>query len=680
DGAGWNTWQVKDSLADGRNWGLEAISAPLAWGCELGGGAGSVAVVDTDFHVVTDLLGRVSHANAGGVASGALNLAQDSGDHGTRVTSVIAATGNDTSGMTGVLWRAMVSTYEIAVKDSATGGPLRYDQRVVIDAGEAISRLVAAAEGGASVINLSLGVDWNRQGVVFGYISPGGTYDPQSEQNAARIAKNRALVEDHYFLIRRAMTLLRDSLHKNPLVVMSAGNGGTNTRWDGWKIAADSFPQNVIVVGGVERESGGRLSPLSGTFGGTSYRTNYGSQVQITAPGENVEVLSHTGQVELRHGTSFAAPYVTGVAGLLLSFDPRLEQQAGTLKQLILEGARRGGRRVRNGSGPDSVPVLHAYNSLRAAAERPGAPLCGNRVLLMLDTMIVQRGTTMERVVVPGSGFNSGTEFFHGGRWMRKSGGATFSFSVQANQWISTMASPPTGHTLGDHTRFRRLTSHDGDTTFYGSAAQSSESTDPIRIFRKVGAGPGQLVGEIDERPVRSGTLCGLRSETSCWINEVGYEETAGPSLAYPSRGDSLLIFVARNYVRTTADGGEYHCGMLDVTSLTCQKATQERGVIHTRVYKMSLSTGGSRVIWTVPDTTVQAVAAHESGGEIATWARYTRIIAKLTPAVQLGRWTGTRPVEVVTCRQDYRNAADGSLALRGLEDPNCSGLAIYAP
>lgn len=427
DGPGWQNWQLKDSLASKsrRTWGLEAISAPLAWGCETGTIGGKIGIVDTDFHEPTDLAGRLVDGGDKGVPIGGLNLPQDSVDHGTRVASIIAAAGNNSTEMTGVLWNAAVRTYDFAVWDSAQGAPYRYaNGSVALDPQMAIDELVKAAIDGVSVINMSIGVDWNQQGVTFGYISAGQTYDPAKETNAARLARNDSFRIDRYEMFRKGMSDIT-SAGKNPLIVMSAGNNKTSTAWDGFKIAADSFPDNVIVVAGAEDAGSGRLRPMGSTVSGMTFGTNYGPQVQISAPGEDVWMLNRGGQVR-RSGTSFAAPYVTGVAGLLLAFDPRLEQQGQLLKQLILEGARNSARAVVNGASSDSVPVLSAHGALKAAAQRPGAPLCGNRVWLEGNTARIRRVVNGSEQTETLFSVDDGADYLqvlHGGKRMYLSDG-----------------------------------------------------------------------------------------------------------------------------------------------------------------------------------------------------------------------------------------------------------------
>ena len=63
--------------------------------------------------------------------------------------------------------------------------------------------------------------------------------------------------------------------------------------------------------------------------------SNYGkNNVDIFAPGENIYSTTSTGGYDSDGGTSFAAPYVAGVAALLLSKYP--DMSTADLKQTIL--------------------------------------------------------------------------------------------------------------------------------------------------------------------------------------------------------------------------------------------------------------------------------------------------------------------------------------------------------
>ena len=82
---------------------------------------------------------------------------------------------------------------------------------------------------------------------------------------------------------------------------------------------------NSLSVAAVDRR--GNLSDFS----------NYGDQtVDLAAPGSSIYSTLPGGRYGTRSGTSMATPFVTGVAGLLLSAAPRLSNNQ--LRSLILRG------------------------------------------------------------------------------------------------------------------------------------------------------------------------------------------------------------------------------------------------------------------------------------------------------------------------------------------------------
>lgn len=68
-----------------------------------------------------------------------------------------------------------------------------------------------------------------------------------------------------------------------------------------------------------------------------SYYSNWGSAIDLVAPGSGIYCLDHYGNQLHRSGTSFAAPQVSGVAALLLSIDNGLTQS--DVESLLVQGA-----------------------------------------------------------------------------------------------------------------------------------------------------------------------------------------------------------------------------------------------------------------------------------------------------------------------------------------------------
>ena len=77
------------------------------------------------------------------------------------------------------------------------------------------------------------------------------------------------------------------------------------------------YGQGIIAVGATDRND---IRSIWGTKG-----SNYGNHIDVTAPGTSIwSSLPYTNQYVSWNGTSMAAPFVTGVASLLLSYNPNL--------------------------------------------------------------------------------------------------------------------------------------------------------------------------------------------------------------------------------------------------------------------------------------------------------------------------------------------------------------------
>lgn len=102
-------------------------------------------------------------------------------------------------------------------------------------------------------------------------------------------------------LLAKAIAACRDH---NVLVIAAAGNDGCDCQH------VPAALDRVLPVGAVDADG----EPLQSSNWGTTYRTR-----GIVAPGENIPVAQPGGGLCTKTGTSYAAPLVSGVAGLLLS-------------------------------------------------------------------------------------------------------------------------------------------------------------------------------------------------------------------------------------------------------------------------------------------------------------------------------------------------------------------------
>lgn len=370
-------WTTNSGAAFGstnRAWALNAIGAPSAWGCTVGDST-IVGVVDIGIHVGSQLTPNLKQYSSL-VATNSVRT------HGTEVSSLIAARGSATY-ETGLMWNARLVLADMATTDSGetfSMAQVAYASRKAI-------------YNGARVINLS--VQFWEYGSTLSLTAP-----HTSQQDATRGVWSS--------WSKRAATL--SPLGVRPLWVVVAGNEGapSNTYWNSSTAIADSLPTETIIVAGAGWHAGAlwQGSTMSGN-------------IDIAAPAELVPTYTGTDTTS-SYGTSFAAPLVTGTAGLLFSFDPTIT--ASEAKQHIVGGAVAGGR-VASGSG-GTYPVLNAYEALRKAAAKNGAPLCGNRVWADPGYGIrVQRDTnSIQTIVAPSGAFDPWSfnyvNIHHGGRRM----------------------------------------------------------------------------------------------------------------------------------------------------------------------------------------------------------------------------------------------------------------------
>jgi subtilisin family serine protease len=167
---------------------------------------------------------------------------------------------------------------------------------------------------------------------------------------------------------------------KGVLLVHAAGNEASNND------TSDNFPNRLFVDGGEARtwlEVG--ASSWSGGPGLVAEFSNYGPKtVDVFAPGVDIYSSVPGGKYQRESGTSMAAPVVTGLAALIMSYYPSLT--ASEVRQVILDSATRypdvtvrlpasDGQSAATAAFRDlstTGGVVNAYAALKLAAERAG--------------------------------------------------------------------------------------------------------------------------------------------------------------------------------------------------------------------------------------------------------------------------------------------------------------------
>lgn len=284
-------------------WAINKINLPSAWNITTGSKNVKVGVVDTGIkRAHSDLTANVS--NILGYSS---ELDQSGGHlvdikgHGTKVAGVIGAIGNNNKGISGVCWNVdLISLKNECIYNSQTSYTIDFCVEY-------------AAKNNIDIINCSFAC----------------TYD-----------------EDVYKAMR----------DYNGLIVCSAGNENSNN--DNNAVYPSTFNfDNIISV--AASDSSDNLCNFS----------NYGKKsVDLAAPGTDILTTNNSNNSSLyykfENGTSFAAPYVSGVAALIKSLYPTMT--ANGLKKAILDGVDK----VSSLSGKvSSGGRLNAYKALLSARE-----------------------------------------------------------------------------------------------------------------------------------------------------------------------------------------------------------------------------------------------------------------------------------------------------------------------
>ena len=290
----------------GKQWYLEAAHLPMAWDFAKGSPTVTVAVIDSGVDINhPDLKGRI-WTNPGEIPNNGIdddqdgliddvhgwNFVDNNNDpnpdlsvggsdegvqHGTLVAGVIAANGNNGTGVSGVVWNVRIMPLRV-LDNRGSGGTSGVDAAIRY-----------AVSHGAKVVNISFS---------------GHSYSPTLANT------------------------LRDAYKAGVIIVAAAGNEG-DTEQGGNLNVHPEYP--VCYRGAANEQIVIGVSALD-VRGKRSSFTNYGSEcISLSAPGENfylpqVYRPSSAGFQQAYgsgwSGSSLAAPLVSGVAALMASMSP----------------------------------------------------------------------------------------------------------------------------------------------------------------------------------------------------------------------------------------------------------------------------------------------------------------------------------------------------------------------
>lgn len=239
---------------------------------------------------------------------------EDDAGHGTKVTGIIAAKGNDGDDVAGVDWNVNIAILPLKFMKNNNGSTTG-------NLSDAVDAIYYAVDHGASIINASWGFSSYSKSLL----------------DAINYARNHGV-----------------------MFVTSAGNNGANND------TADHYPSNyttdnIIAVAALDSE--GHLAGFS----------NYGvTSVDIAAPGVGITTTAPTNSyVYFASGTSFATPFVTGVAALILSQSNSYNYEAA--RNLLLNTATDQGLPVSSGGTINAYAALLAVDGYVPAAQSSSA-------------------------------------------------------------------------------------------------------------------------------------------------------------------------------------------------------------------------------------------------------------------------------------------------------------------
>ena len=323
-------WTLRNTGQNAGQFGSD-INASGAWNTTTGSRSTVIAVIDSGIDFTHPDLTNNQWSNPAPGANGdrhgwdyVANGAEtkDEQGHGTAVAGIIAAEGNNSLGITGVMWRASLMSLRV-LDNTGTG-----------DVANAVEAIDYAVAHGAQVINLS----WGTTG----------------ESIALKQAIERAL--------RRGV-----------VVVCSAGNSGQDLDTSPYYPASFGLKDLITVAATDNLDQPATWS-------------NWGARkVTVAAPGTNILTTQRGGGYWSVTGTSAAAPLVSGIAGLLKTSRPAVNAQLianaisdGARKVTSLNGkVASGGVASAAGAleklhGPTNQPPLFVPPGIGSGSNGPG--------------------------------------------------------------------------------------------------------------------------------------------------------------------------------------------------------------------------------------------------------------------------------------------------------------------
>jgi subtilisin family serine protease len=331
-----------------------------------------------------------------GISAESDSLESTSPNHGNFVTGIIGATHGNEKGISGIMHNKIIHTYSVgfANKDNVFSNMakmgffvdenLKGIMNFSFGSGDyttskdgitycimPLSAPNMPFQGGVSVLDENSYCLKNPRQPLPGVFLPSEIAGFASDMENRALELEKVAITIYGTIINRSLRLGGDLL-----LVQSSGNSNIPAHFNGGacSIPPDTFyrgvdvKKHVLCVGSIDKA----LTPpyQQSSFSNYGERVDllaFGSEITGVGKGDDELLFDNSGYDKKKNGTSFSAPIVTGVAGLIWNAYPDLTAQ--DVKRALIEV--QGYTHTSEKEGV-SAPVLDAYEALLFAEEISG--------------------------------------------------------------------------------------------------------------------------------------------------------------------------------------------------------------------------------------------------------------------------------------------------------------------